>query len=57
MESQLSNTDIPSRQSVYLNYTGVVDMTPALGAILSGQSDNTVTPYGSSCMSSNFCVN
>ncbi|EEH17883.2 hypothetical protein PABG_00446 [Paracoccidioides brasiliensis Pb03] len=34
--------------TVYLNYTGIVDMTPALSSILSGESESTVTPFGNS---------
>ncbi|KKZ65534.1 hypothetical protein EMCG_08607 [[Emmonsia] crescens] len=34
--------------TVYLNYTGIVEMTPILGAILSGKSESTVTPFGNS---------
>ncbi|PGG96060.1 hypothetical protein AJ79_09748 [Helicocarpus griseus UAMH5409] len=34
--------------TIYLNYTGVVDVTPELTAILGGQSESTVTPFGNS---------
>ena len=34
---------------VYLNYTGVVDITPQLGAILGGSPDAKSTDFGESC--------
>ena len=34
---------------VYLNYTGVVDITPELGAILSQKPDAKTTDFGNSC--------
>ncbi|EEQ28704.1 uncharacterized protein MCYG_01523 [Microsporum canis CBS 113480] len=32
--------------SVYINYTGVVELTPEIGAILTGQSESASTPFG-----------
>ena len=37
---------------VYLNYTGIVDITPELGAILSQKPDAKTTEFGNSCKSS-----
>lgn len=37
---------------IYLNYTGIVDITPELGAILGGSPDAKTTPFGNSCK---FC--
>ena len=34
---------------VYLNYTGIVDITPELGAILSQKPDAKTTEFGNSC--------
>ena len=34
---------------IYLNYKGVVDITPALAAILGGNPDAESTPFGNSC--------
>lgn len=34
---------------IYLNYTGILDATPELGAILGGSPDAKTTPYGNSC--------
>ena len=42
--------DKSSGATVYLNYTGVVNITPALGAILSGNPDAKSTEYGDSCL-------
>ena len=39
---------------IYVNYTGVVGITPALGAILSGQQDAKSTEFGDSCMPCSF---
>ena len=36
--------------SVYINYTGVVNITPALGLILSGNPDAKSTDFGDSCL-------
>lgn len=35
--------------TVYLNYLGVVNITPELGAILGGQPDAKTTEFGDSC--------
>ena len=35
---------------VYLNYTGVVDITPELGKILGEGADAKSTGFGNSCM-------
>lgn len=35
---------------IYLNYNGVVDITPELGAILGGSPDAKSTGFGNSCM-------
>lgn len=35
---------------IYVNYTGVVDITPELGAILSASPDAKTTDFGNSCM-------
>ncbi|KAL8657517.1 MAG: hypothetical protein Q9226_001831 [Calogaya cf. arnoldii] len=40
--------------SVYAHYTGVVDMTPELGAILSGKDDAKSTEFGNSFVHFNF---
>ena len=37
--------------SIYFNYTGVVNVTPELGAILHGKPDAKSTEFGDSCMS------
>jgi len=34
---------------VYMNYTGIINITPALGAILGGSPDAKSTPFGDSC--------
>lgn len=34
---------------LYLNYTGVLDITPELGAVLSGSPDAKTTDFGNSC--------
>lgn len=34
---------------MYIHYTGVVNVTPELGQILSGQAESLTTPYGDSC--------
>ncbi|PGH21511.1 hypothetical protein AJ80_03179 [Polytolypa hystricis UAMH7299] len=34
--------------SVYLNYTGIVEMTPELAGILSDESESVTTPFGKS---------
>ncbi|EER42319.1 hypothetical protein HCDG_03778 [Histoplasma capsulatum H143] len=34
--------------TIYLNYTGIVDMTPAVEAIMSGESESMVTSFGNS---------
>ncbi|PGH01343.1 hypothetical protein GX51_05274 [Blastomyces parvus] len=34
--------------TIYLNYIGIVDMTPSLEGILSGNSESMVTPFGNS---------
>ncbi|KAL1953663.1 hypothetical protein VTO42DRAFT_2374 [Malbranchea cinnamomea] len=34
--------------TIYIHYNGVVDVTPELGQILSGQAESLVTPYGHS---------
>ena len=34
---------------IYLNYTGVVDITPELGAILQQKPDAKTTEFGNSC--------
>ena len=34
---------------VYLNYTGIVDITPELGAILAQKPDAKSTEFGNSC--------
>lgn len=36
---------------MYAHYTGVVDITPELGAILSGKEDAKSTDFGNSCES------
>ena len=41
--------DKESGAMVYLNYSGVVDITPELGAILQGQEDAKSTDFGGSC--------
>lgn len=38
-------------QLIYLNYTGIVEITPAVGAILGGSSEAKTTPYGTTCSS------
>jgi Protein of unknown function (DUF3237) len=38
-------------QLIYLNYTGVVEITPALGAILGGSPEAKTTAFGNSCLS------
>lgn len=40
---------------VYLNYTGIINITPALGAILGGSPDAKSTPFGDSCECRSFC--
>lgn len=37
-------------QLIYLNYTGIVEITAALGAILGGSPDAKSTPFGNSCL-------
>ena len=39
---------------LYLNYTGVVAITPELGAILSGKEGAKSTEFGDSCIPSSF---
>jgi len=39
---------------IYINYTGVVDITPELGAILGGSPDAKTTDFGNSCRSLPF---
>ncbi|KAL2042816.1 hypothetical protein N7G274_004576 [Stereocaulon virgatum] len=39
---------------VYLNYTGVVDITPELGAILGGSPDAKTTDFGNSFIEMRF---
>ena len=34
---------------IYLNYKGVVDITPELGKILGGAPDAATTAFGNSC--------
>ena len=34
---------------IYLNYTGIVDITPELGAILGASPDAKTTDFGNSC--------
>ena len=34
---------------IYLNYNGVVDITPELGKILGGSPDAKSTEFGNSC--------
>ena len=34
---------------IYINYTGVVNMTPELGMILSGHPEAKTTDFGDSC--------
>lgn len=43
--------DKESGAMVYLNYSGVVDITPELGAILQGHEDAKSTEFGNSCKS------
>jgi len=38
-----------SGAAVYLHYTGVVNITPALGAILGGSPEAKSTEFGDSC--------
>ncbi|KAK2750499.1 hypothetical protein FQN55_002099 [Onygenales sp. PD_40] len=40
--------------TVYLHYTGIVDMTPDLANILEGTSESVVTPFGNSYIHLNF---
>ncbi|KAK2799338.1 hypothetical protein FQN51_007016 [Onygenales sp. PD_10] len=40
--------------TVYLHYTGIVDMTPDLANILGGTSESVVTPFGNSYIHLNF---
>jgi hypothetical protein len=37
------------QQLIYLKYNGVIDITPGLGAILSGRSDAKSTDFGNAC--------
>lgn len=39
-----------SGSAIYMNYTGVVNITPALGLILGGSPDAKTTEFGDSCM-------
>ncbi|KAK4692069.1 RNA polymerase I-specific transcription initiation factor RRN6, partial [Lecanoromycetidae sp. Uapishka_2] len=39
---------------IYLNYTGIVGITPALGAILGGSPDAKSTPFGDSFIEMRF---
>ena len=41
--------DSESGAMVYLNYSGVVDITPEVGAILQGHQDAKSTDFGNSC--------
>jgi len=41
--------DKESGAMVYVNYSGVVDITPELGAILQGHEDAKSTEFGNSC--------
>lgn len=41
-------------QLIYLNYTGIVEITPALGAILGGSPEAKSTPFGNSCLFLHF---
>ena len=41
--------DKESGAMVYLNYSGVVDITPELGMILQGKEDAKSTEFGNSC--------
>ncbi|KAI4125977.1 MAG: hypothetical protein LQ347_005158 [Umbilicaria vellea] len=43
-----------SGSMIYLNYTGVVDSTPELGAILGGSPDAKTTPFGNSFVEMRF---
>jgi hypothetical protein len=36
-------------QLIYLKYNGVIDITPGLGAILSGRPDAKSTDFGNAC--------
>jgi hypothetical protein len=36
-------------QLIYLKYTGIIDITADLGAILSGRPDSKSTDFGSAC--------
>lgn len=38
-----------SRQLIYLKYDGIIDITPGLGAILSGRPDAKSTDFGNAC--------
>ena len=44
--------DKKSGAKVYLHYTGVVNITPELGAVLQGKKDAKSTEFGDSCESS-----
>lgn len=37
------------RQTIYLNYTGVLYMTPQLAAIFAGEGESTITSWGDVC--------
>ena len=41
---------IRHKKMIYLNYTGIVDITPELGAILGGSPEAKTTGFGNSCM-------
>ena len=47
----LNERDKKTEALVYLSYTGVVDMTPELGAILGGSPEAKTTDFGGSCKS------
>jgi hypothetical protein len=38
-----------NHQLIYLKYYGIIDITPGLGAILSGRLDAKSTDFGNAC--------
>ena len=49
-----SNPTNRKTQLIYLKYNGVIDITPDLGAILSGRPDAKSTDFGDACMLCRF---
>jgi Protein of unknown function (DUF3237) len=50
--SVVASCDLPTNrkaQLIYLKYNGVIDITPDLGAILSGRPDAKSTDFGDAC--------